>query len=247
MPVDISGLTREEVARMMDYAILQPYFQDREQLEGCQHVRNYRFAAYYVLPHWLPLVEAELGHFARENGVRLGTAVSFPFGSATTRSKLAETEEMLELGSTAVDMVANIAWIKDGKFEAYKDECRQFVNLCQGAGALAKVIIQVGHLSPEEIAAATRLVADAGADYVKTATGTGPSGRPNFHDTRLILDTLADLKSPTRVKVSGVVEPRVINAYAFIRMGVALIGTRSAPEIVDALPQVQQWLYPGSG
>jgi deoxyribose-phosphate aldolase len=47
-----------------------------------------------------------------------------------------------------------------------------------------------------------------------------------------------------KMKVSGIVEPRVINAYAFIRMGAALIGTRAAVEIIEALPDVQKTLYP---
>jgi deoxyribose-phosphate aldolase len=111
-------------------------------------------------------------------------------------------------------------------------------------GLIAKVIIQVGCLSDEEIVAATKMVSEAGAEYVKTATGTGPAGRPNFHDARLMLDTLAELKSATQLKVSGVIEPRTINAYAFIRMGAALIGTRSAAQIVEALPEIQKWLYP---
>ena len=76
--------------------------------------------------------------------------------------------------------------------------------------------------------------------------GTGPSGRPNFHDVQIMLDQLASMKSSCRLKVSGIVEPRVINAYAFIRMGVSLLGTRSAVEIIEALPDVQKLLYPNS-
>lgn len=246
MPTNISRLTKQDVARMMDYAILQPYFRDQEQLEGCEHVRQYRFAAYYVLPHWAPLIIKEVGDFARENNVLLGTGIAFPYGSATTRSKLAESEEHIELGCTVLDMVANAALLKDGKTDAYGQECREFVRLCHDAGVVAKVIIQVGHLTDEEIVTATRLVAEAGADYVKTATGTGPSGRPNFHDARLILDTLDEMNSSTQMKVSGVVDPKIFNAYAFIRMGAALIGTRSAPQIVEALPEVQKRLYPGN-
>ena len=109
---------------------------------------------------------------------------------------------------------------------------------------IAKIIIQVGFLNDEETIAATKMVSEAGADFIKTATGTGPAGRPNFKDTRLMLDTLAEINSTTRLKVSGVIEPRAINAYAFIRMGAALIGTRGAIEIVEALPEVQRLLYP---
>lgn len=242
--VDITKLTKHDVARMMDYAILAPEWQDSHQLAGCEDVRKYKFAAYYVLPHWTPLVVSEIGKFAKENNTLIGTGISFPYGSATTKAKLDEAQDQIEIGCTVLDMVANIAWLKDRKYQQYEKECRQFVNLCHDAGLIAKVIIQVGYLTGEEIVAATQMVAASGAEYVKTATGTGPVGRPNFKDARLMLDTLAGMNTHTQLKVSGVVEPRIINAYAFIRMGAKLIGTRSAVEIVEALPAVQQYLFP---
>lgn len=244
MPVDISKLTKHDIARMMDYAILAPEWQDKHQLSGCEDVKQYNFAAFYVLPHWIPLVIREIGDYARQNQTLIGTGIAFPYGSATTATKLNESEAQIKLGCTVLDMVANIAWLKDRKYDLYQRECNEFVQMCHAAGIVAKIIIQVGFLDAEETVTATKIVAEASADFVKTATGTGPAGRPNFKDARLILETLAELKSSTRLKVSGVIEPRVINAYAFIRMGAALIGTRGAIEIVEALPEVQRLLYP---
>lgn len=244
MPVDISKLTKFDVARMMDYAILAPEWQDKHQLAGCEDVRRYPFAAYYVLPHWTPLVIAEIGDLCRQQHTLIGTGIAFPYGSATTKTKLYESQDQIELGCTVLDMVANIAWLKDHKYDLYQQECDQFVKLCHDAGLLAKIIIQVGFLTDEETRAATKMVAQAGAEFVKTATGTGPSGRPNFHDAQVILETLREINTSCKLKVSGVVEPRVINAYGFIRMGAALIGTRGAVQIVEALPDVQRELYP---
>jgi deoxyribose-phosphate aldolase len=244
MPINIAKLTKQDVARMIDYAILAPEWQDKHQLSGCEDVRKYKFAAYYILPHWTPLVVKEIGEFARQNKVLIGTGISFPYGSMTTKIKLAEAEDQIKIGCTVLDMVANISWLKDRKYDLYAQECNQFVKLCHDAGLIAKVIIQVGFLNDEEITAATKIVAESGAEFVKTATGTGPTGRPNFHDAQVMLDTLAKMDTKCQLKVSGVVEPRVINAYAFIRMGAALIGTRSAVEIIEALPDVQKSLYP---
>lgn len=244
MPVDITKLTKHDVARMMDYAILAPEWQDKHQLAGCEDVRNYPFAAYYVLPHWTPLVVREVGELCKQQKTLIGTGIAFPYGSATSKAKLLESEDQIEIGCTVLDMVANIAWLKDKKYDQYQAECNQFVELCHNANLVAKVIIQVGFLNDEETIAATKMVAQSGAEFVKTATGTGPVGRPNFHDAQVMLHTLSELKTSCRLKVSGVVEPRVINAYAFIRMGAALIGTRSAVEIVEALPEVQRELFP---
>ena len=244
MPVDISKLTKHDIARMIDYAILAPEWQDKHQLSGCEDVRQYNFAAFYVLPHWTPLVIQEIGDYGRQNHTLIGTGIAFPYGSATTTSKLNESEDQIKIGCTVLDMVANISWLKDRKYNLYQRECNEFVQLCHSAGLVAKIIIQVGYLDNEETVAATKIVSEVSADFIKTATGTGPAGRPNFKDAQLMLETLDELKSPTRLKVSGVIEPRVINAYAFIRMGAALIGTRGAIEIVEALPEVQRLLYP---
>jgi deoxyribose-phosphate aldolase len=245
-PVDIGKLTKEDVARMIDYAILQPEFQDKHQLAGCEDTRKYHFAAYYVLPHWIPLIVKEIGEFCRENHILIGTGISFPYGSSTTKAKLEETKDLIKLGCTVLDMVANVAWLKDRKLDLYAQECKDFVNLCHDSGLVAKIIIQVGYLSDEEIRIATEIVAESGADFVKTATGTVPNGRPNFKDVKIILDTLENINTNCKLKVSGIIEPRVINAYAFIRMGASLIGTRAAVEIIEALPDVQKYLYVSS-
>jgi deoxyribose-phosphate aldolase len=243
MLCDITKLTKHDVARMIDYAILQPDWQDKQQIAGCEDVLKYNFAAYYVLPHWTPLVVERIGPWCKENHTLIGTGISFPYGSATTKAKLAEAEDQIAIGCTVLDMVANISMLKDRRYDLYARECSQFIKLCHDAGLIAKVIIQVGLLSDEEIAAATRIVAESGAEFVKTATGTGPVGRPNFKDAKLMLETLADMHTSCQLKVSGVVDPKVINAYAFIRMGAKLIGTRAAVEIIESLPDVQRILF----
>ncbi len=244
-PVDISKLTKHDVARMMDYAILNQAWQDKHYLEGCELTRKYQFVASHVLPSWLPLIVSELGDFAREHKIELGAPIAFPYGSTPTAVKQAEAEHLIKIGATALDMVANIGWLKDRKYDLYQRECNAHIKLCHDAGINGKVIIEVGYLNDEETVAATKMVVEAGADFVKTATGTGPAGRPNFHDIQLILDTLAELNTTTGLKVSGVIEPRVFNAYCFIRMGAQRIGTRGAPEIIEALPEVQRTLFPG--
>jgi deoxyribose-phosphate aldolase len=244
MVVDIGRLTEDGVARLLDYAVLDRTQAETAVLEGCANARRYRFAAYHVLPSRLPLVVRELGTFAREQHIELGAPVAFPYGSTPTNVKLAETEALISLGATALDMVANIGWLKDRRHALYERECREHIALCHAAGINGKVIIEAGHLSDDELVAATSMVVAAGADFVKTATGTDPAAFPGFHQVRLILETLREAKSATGLKVSGLGAPRVVSAYAFIRMGAHRIGTGAAPEIVDALPDVQRGLFP---
>jgi deoxyribose-phosphate aldolase len=240
MSLDLNTLTKHDIARMMDYAVLNRECGWGRYAEGCEITRAYRFAAFHVLPSWLKPVVNELGEFAREHAIEMGAPISFPYGTSPSAAKLREAECLIEDGATALDMVANIGWLKDGRHGKYLQECRRHAQLCHDAGINGKVIIEVGCLSDQEIETATKLVVDSGADYVKTATGTGPAGRPTQADVRRIMDTIARAGAPTKVKVSGISEPRVANAYAFIRMGANRIGTRGAPQIVDALPDMQK-------
>jgi deoxyribose-phosphate aldolase len=244
MVVDIGHLTKPDVARLLDYAVLDRTSSEAPILEGCENTRRYRFAAFHVLPCWLPTVVRELGAFARQHLIELGTPIAFPYGSTSTKVKLAETEESILQGATALDMVANIGWLKDGRYEHYESECREHIRLCHDAGVNGKIIIEAGRLSDEELITATKMVIAAGADFVKTATGTDPSAFPGFRQARLILETLGEADGATGLKVSGLGSPRVLTAYSFIRMGADRIGTSASPEIVEALPDVQKGLYP---
>jgi deoxyribose-phosphate aldolase len=237
--LDIGRMTADDVARMLDYAILDPAAAEAEYVRGCATTRRYRFAAYHVLPTRLALVVEEMGGYARENLIELGAPIAFPYGSTPTAVKLNEAEQLIRIGATALDMVANVGWLKDRRYDLYERECAAHVDLCHAAGINAKIIIEVGYLGDEEVVAATGMVVGAGADYVKTATGKGPSGFPDHRQVALILDALETAHASTGLKVSGLSAPRVRNAYAFIQMGAGRIGTSSAPEIVDALPEMQ--------
>lgn len=243
-PVDISKMTKHDVAQMIDLAILKPEWSDKEQLAFAEETLEYKYAAYYILPCWVDLIVKTIGEQAKKNNTLIGTGISFPYGSATTKAKLMETEDQIAIGATVLDMVANPGLLKDKKYDQYESECKQFVTLCHDAGLIAKVIIRVGLLTHEEMLVATELVSNAGAEYVKTATGAGPVGKPNFGQAKAMLEKLDALNSKTQLKVSGVVEPKVLGAYSFIRMGAKLIGSRDGKLIVDSLDDVKKYLYP---
>ncbi|MHB1127318.1 MAG: deoxyribose-phosphate aldolase [Bacillota bacterium] len=240
---DVAKLTKKQAARMIDYSILAHHAGDKEQLDGCNNVKKYKFGAFYVLPYWIPLVVSEIGDFCKENEIEIGTGISFPWGINDTKTKLVETEQMIKAGCTALDIVANIAALKDKKYDYYFNEIKQFVDICKGNNLVAKVIIELCYLTDKEIETATGLVIDAEADYVKTSTGQGITGRPNLNDVSLMAKIIKEKKSDCKLKVAGVAEPREQNAYAFIQAGVDRIGTRAAVRIVKGLPLIQAMMF----
>ena len=224
-------LTVGQFAKVFDMAVLAQDTQEAAIRLACEKARRYQLAALYTTPCWSHVVADELAG----SGVRVGVGIGFPYGTPTSRIKLAEAEEALALGCTALDMVINIGALKDGNLGLVRGEVRSLVQLC-GDDALAKVIYEVCFLTDDEIRTLTDICVEEGVDWVKTATGT--EGLPDVHHLEVMRERLAG--SRTQLKLSGV--PRQFTLAAclwMLDMGVTLIGTRSAPVLVD---QYQDYL-----
>jgi deoxyribose-phosphate aldolase len=230
--LNLHQLDKQTVARALDFSILPKESQEAEIREGCAVTRKYGFAAFYTSSaYWTPVVKQELAELP---DVEIGTGIAFPFGSAPAAVKAFETEDAVRRGCTAVDMVMNIGALKDRNYQAVAEELRLFV---QAAGsAVTKCILEVCFLTDAEIAAGSRLVAEAGIQYVKTSSGQfeGPSLQ------QFLVMKEAVRGTPVKLKVAGIKFPRPQNAYAFLLAGADRLGTRAAPEIVDALDLMRQ-------
>jgi deoxyribose-phosphate aldolase len=225
MTDDRPTLSVSEYAKKFDMAVLAQNTPEDAIRTGCENARDYRVAAYYTTPTWTPLVAEVL----RGSDVLVGVALAFPYGTLTTRMKLAEIHEALEVGGTALDMVINIGALKSGNRTLVEHEIAMLADLARQGGALSKVIIEVGFLTDEEIRTATRMCVDHGVDYVKTATGS--EVLPDVPHLEVMKSALG---GRTKMKLSGV--PRTFALAAtlwMLDMGVELIGTRSAPALVD--------------
>lgn len=225
--IDFTQLDARSLAKTLDFSILPKQTTEAEVRDGCAITRRYGFAAFYTSSaYWSPLVRDEL---AGMDDVEIGTGIAFPFGSAPASVKAFEVEDAVKRGCTTVDMVMNIGALKSGDLGAVAEELRLFK---QAAGdAVTKCILEVCYLTDEEIATASKLVAEAGVEYVKTSSGQfeGPSLE------QFLVMREAVKGASVRLKVAGVKFPRPQNALVFLKAGADRIGTRAAPEIVDAL------------
>ena len=218
-------LSVSEYAKKFDMAVLAQDTTEDAIRTGGERAREYRVAAYYTTPTWTPVVAEVL----RGSDVHVGVALAFPYGTLTTRMKQAEIHEALEVGGTALDLVINIGALKGGNHALVEHEIAMLADLAREGGALSKVIIEVGFLTDEEIRTATRMCVDHGVDYVKTATGS--EALPDVPHLEVMKSALG---GRTKMKLSGV--PRTFALAAtlwMLEMGVELIGTRSAPALVD--------------
>lgn len=220
------NLTVAEYAKHFDMALHLQSSTEENIRAHARAARSAGVAACYTNSFWTPVVAEEL----RGSDVRVGTAISFPYGCTSTDMKFAEIEEGLRLGATAVDMVINIGRLREGDDEFTRREVEGLVERTRGT-ALSKVIFEVCFLTDEEIARLTRICSDAGVDYVKTATGS--QGFPTEAQVQVMRDNITN--DNTKLKVSGV--PRTFTMPATLwmieQLGVSLIGTRSAASLVQ--------------
>lgn len=236
--LDFTKLDKQQVAKALDFSILPKETQEAEIREGCALTRHYGFAAFYTSSaYWTPIVRDELADLP---DVEIGTGIAFPLGSVPAAVKAFETEDAVRRGCTAVDMVLNVGALKDRRYGVVEEELRLFV---QAAGsAVTKCILEVCCLTNEEIATACRLVAAAGVRFAKTSSGQFEG--PTLEQFLVMRETLR--QTDVKLKVAGVKFPRAQNAYVFFLAGADRIGTRAAPEIVDALDTVRAiGLVPG--
>lgn len=229
--IDFNNLDAASLAKVIDFSILPKETTEAEIREGCRVTRRYGFAAFYSSSaFWTPVVREELSDM---DDIEIGTGIAFPFGSAPAAVKGLEVEDAVRRGCTAVDMVMNIGALKSGDCRAVAGELRVFKQAA--ADAVTKCILEVCYLTDEEIATASKLVAEAGIDFVKTSSGQFDG--PSLEQFIVMRDAVRD--APVRLKVAGVKFPRPQNAVVFLRAGADRIGTRAGPEIVDSLPMLR--------
>ena len=158
------------------------------------------------------------------------TVIGFPNGYDTTKSKCFEASDAVENGADEVDMVVNIGWVKDQKWDALLDEIRAVKAACHGK--LLKVIIETCLLSDEEKIKMCQIVSDSGADFIKTSTGFSTGGA-TFHDVELFA---RNVKPGVRIKAAGGISS-LEDAEKFIELGASRLGTSRVVKIVKKMEQ----------
>jgi len=228
--INLAKLDRHGVGKLFDYSVLPKQTTEKEIRLGCRQAIEYNCAAFYsASPYWTPVVKEEL----QGSDVLVATGIDFPFGVSPSVVKVLEVERAIAAGCQSVDLVINIGALKSGHVDVVRQEIKDFVQAA--AGALTKIILEVCYLTDSEIVTGCRLIQEAGANYAKTSTGQFEG--PSMSQVLLMRETLKG--SDVKLKVAGVKFPRPQNAYAFVVAGADLIGTRAAPEIIDALDQMR--------
>ncbi len=160
-----------------------------------------------------------------EGRLPICTVIGFPNGYSTTAVKVYETKDAIDNGAAEIDMVINIGWVKDGKFQEIEDEIRQIHEAC--GGRILKVIIETCLLTEEEKIGMCETVTRAGAEYIKTSTGFSTAGA-TFADVELMRRHIG---KEVKVKAAGGIAS-LEDAEKFIALGADRLGTSRMIRIV---------------
>lgn len=213
------------VASFIDHTILKPDATRADIVKVCREARQHNFASVCVNPYWVALVRSEL----HGSPVKVCTVVGFPLGATTTEAKVAETASALRAGAQEIDMVINVGALRSGDHEAVKLDIQEVVKVSHAAGAIVKVILETALLDDNQKAVASTLCKLAGADFVKTSTGFGPSGA-TAHDVALMRQVVGPEMG---VKASGGIRT-LADFRAMTAAGATRIGASASVKIVEA-------------
>ena len=156
------------------------------------------------------------------------TVIGFPNGYDTTAAKCFMATDAVDNGADEVDMVINLGWVKDGKFDAVEQEISAIKKACKGK--LLKVIIETCLLTDEEKVEMCHVVTRSGADYIKTSTGFSKAGA-TFHDVELFA---ANVGPNVKIKAAGGISS-LEDAEKFIALGASRLGTSRIVKLAKAM------------
>jgi len=213
-----------KLAGLIDHTLLRPEATRADIEKVCDEALRFGFAAVCVHPAWTALVAGRL----RGSSVKAATVAGFPFGAAAPAIKRKESELALCCGAAEIDMVINIGALRSGESERVASDIRGVVEVCHSAEAILKVIIETCYLSDPEKILACQLAQQAGADFVKTSTGLGPSGASEG-DVQLMRRTVGPEMG---VKAAGGIRT-LAHALSMLGAGATRLGTSAGVRIME--------------
>lgn len=218
-----AGNVAADLARMIDHTLLKPDATREQIVTLCTEARANSFATVCVNPTWVPLC-ADLLH---GSPVKVCTVVGFPLGATFPEVKAYETERAIAYGAAEIDMVQNVGALKSRDYRAVSEDVAAVVAAAHARQASVKVIIEAALLSDEEKVESCAIAQAAGADYVKTSTGFGPSGA-TAHDVALMRHVVGPAIG---VKAAGGIRTAK-DAQEMIAAGATRLGASAGIKIV---------------
>ena len=211
--------------KFIENTVLKQDATEQELINLFEEAKKYNFFGICVNPCYVKLAKEHLAG----SDVKIVTVAGFPLGASATEVKVFETKKAIEDGADEVDMVINVTWLKDKKYDLIVNEIKKIKEAC-GSHNL-KVILETDLLTKDEIKKACELCIEGCADLVKTSTGFVKNGvGAKAEDVELMYNTVKS--HGLLVKASGGIRDREA-AEKMIKAGASRLGTSSGVKIVQ--------------
>ena len=210
----------KEILSRVDHTLLSQTatFDDIKTI--CDDAIKYGVVSVCIPPVYVKRAKEYVG-----NEMSICTVIGFPNGYNTTEVKVFETIDAIKNGADEIDMVINLGWVKDEKFDTIFDEIKRIKAAC--GKRILKVIVETCLLSEEEKIKMCEIVTKAGADFIKTSTGFSKNGA-TFADVRLFA---ANVGENVRIKAAGGISS-ILDAEKFVSLGASRLGTSRIVKLV---------------
>lgn len=217
------NINKEEIFSKVDHTLLKQDSTWVQIKEICDDAMKYKTASVCIPPSFVEEAKDYVG-----NNLQICTVIGFPNGYNTTYVKLMETKDALSNGADEIDMVINIGWVKEKRYEDIEREIRVIKGAC--GKHILKVIIETCLLTEEEKIEMCKVVSNSGADFIKTSTGFSTSGA-TFEDIKLFSE---NVREGLKIKAAGGISS-FEDAEKFIELGADRLGTSRLVKIQKSL------------
>lgn len=207
-------MNKQDILKKVDHTILSQTAKWEDVKKICDDGIKYNVASVCIPPCHVEEAKKYVG-----DKLKICTVIGFPNGYNTTNVKVYETLSALESGADEIDMVINIGYLKDKRYNDIENEIKSIKNVC--GNKVLKVIIETCLLTDEEKIKMCEIVDKSGADYIKTSTGFSTSGA-TFEDIKIFKESLKG--SNLKIKAAGGVKS-FEDAEEFIKLGADRLGT----------------------
>ena len=209
-----------EMLKHVDHTLLTQTATWEEIKQICDDAVKYETASVCIPPSYVKQANEYM-----QGKIPVCTVIGFPNGYMTTKTKECETKDAIANGASEIDMVINIGWLKDKKYDLVEEEIRTLKAAC--GEKILKVIIETCLLTEEEKIKMCELVTNAGADYIKTSTGFSTAGA-TFADIELFAKHIG---SDVKMKAAGGISS-LDDAEKFLVLGADRLGTSRMIKLV---------------
>lgn len=213
-------MTQKDILAKVDHTLLAQTATWEEIRQICNDGMRYETASVCIPPSYVEQAKNYVG-----DRLKICTVIGFPNGYNTTAVKEFETKDALKKGADEIDMVINLGWVKDGRFDLVEKEIRTLKDAC--GGNVLKVIIETCLLTEEEKVKMCEVVTNSGADFIKTSTGFSTSGA-TFADVALFKEHVGP---QVKIKAAGGISS-FADAEKFVELGTDRLGTSRLVKIM---------------